>query len=141
MSSYVWLFLVLGLSVVEVLTVNLTTIWFVISAVVALILSFFIESQLVLFSIFIVGGIISLIIFKPLLKKYMNVKSVATNLDRTIGLVGVVTEDIKKGEVGEVKVDGKRWSAISKEDLLVGQKVIVEKIDGVKLIVRKGDVL
>lgn len=141
MSSYFWLLLVLVLSFIEITTINLTTIWFVISGVITLVLSFFIDSQIVLFGIFIVGGIILLITSKPLLKKYLNVKAVPTNLDRIIGLVGVVTDDIKDGDVGEIKVDGKRWSAISKEDLLVGEKVIVEKINGVKLVVRKEDIL
>ena len=53
---------------------------------------------------------------------------------------GVVTEEINKLKVGEVKVDGKRWSAISDEKIEVGTTIIVESIDGVKLVVRKGEV-
>ena len=49
----------------------------------------------------------------------------------------VVTESIKKHTVGEVKVDGKRWSAISDVELEVGEEVIVQEINGVKLMVRK----
>lgn len=141
MNSYGWLFIILMLSFIEVTTVNLTTIWFVASAVISLILSFFIDSHVILFSVFIIGGITLLITSRPLLKKYLNVKTVPTNLDRIIGLVGTVTEDIKNGDIGEVKVDGKKWSAVSKEDLLTGEKVIVKKINGVKLVVGKGDVL
>ena len=37
----------------------------------------------------------------------------------------------------EVKVDGKTWSAISDNAIDIGEEVLVEKIDGVKLIVKK----
>ena len=50
---------------------------------------------------------------------------------------GVVTEEIKKNTVGEIKVDGKRWSAISDKKIGVGSTVKVLKIDGVKLVVEK----
>ena len=68
------------------------------------------------------------------LKKDKNNK---TNLDRVVGMHGVVTEDINKNDIGEVKVDGKRWSAISKEKLEKGTIVNILKIDGVKLVVSK----
>lgn len=45
------------------------------------------------------------------------------------------TEDITKNN-GE-GVDGKRWSAISKNKCLKGDTVKVLRIDGVKLIVKK----
>ena len=67
----------------------------------------------------------------------MKSNKVATNLDRVIGMDAVVTEDILKHEVGEVKVDGKKWSAISKEEFKKGDIVSVKKIEGVKLIVTK----
>ena len=50
---------------------------------------------------------------------------------------GVVTEEITKFKIGEVKVDGKKWSAMANEKIKVGEEVIIDKIDGVKLIVRK----
>ena len=50
---------------------------------------------------------------------------------------GIVTEKISKNNPGEVKVDGKRWSAISTEKINVNDEVLIEAIDGVKLKVRK----
>ncbi len=140
MSSFGWLFIILILSFVEITTVNLTTVWFVVSGIISLCLSFVIESDIILFSIFIVGGILLLVITRPLINKYVKVKGVPTNLDRIIGSVGTVTEDIVDGNIGEVKVDGKRWSAVSKDNLLKEEKVIVNEINGVKLIVRRRDV-
>ena len=61
------------------------------------------------------------------------------NLDRIIGMDGIVTEEIKKNMVGEVKVDGKLWSAIAEETIPVDTMVKVEKIDGVKLVVKNDE--
>ena len=133
-----WLVLVVFLSFIEATTVNLVTIWFVVSGIVALVLSFFISDVAILSSVFVILGVIFLFLSRPIVKKLRTcTKECKTNLDRIIGLHGIVTEEIKKNELGEVKVDGKRWSAISKENIKKDEELIVDAIDGVKLIVRK----
>ena len=134
-----WLILVIVLTIIEVATVNLLTIWFVISGIVALILSFFIEDVAIVSTIFAVLGIILLITTRPILKKYLPTQRERTNIDRVIGMKGIVTEEIKKNVIGEVKVDGKKWSAISNKKIEVDEEGRVDAIEGVKLIVRKGD--
>ena len=49
----------------------------------------------------------------------------------------IVTEPIRKNKIGEVKVDGKKWSAFSDQTLNVDDTVKVLKIDGVKLKVER----
>lgn len=137
MNWIFWLVLVIVLSFVEIATVSLVSIWFVASGIVAMILSFFIEDTAIITTIFILLGIFLLVISRPIVNKLRSKDNEKTNLDRIIGAAAIVTEDIKKNVVGEVKVDGKRWSAVSKEKCLKGDTVKVLKIDGVKLIVEK----
>lgn len=137
MNWIFWLVLVIVLSFVEIATVSLVSIWFVASGIVAMILSFFIEDTAIITTIFILLGIFLLVISRPIVNKLRSKDNEKTNLDRIIGETAIVTEDIKKNVVGEVKVDGKRWSAVSKETCLKGDTVKVLKIDGVKLIVEK----
>lgn len=137
MNWIFWLVLVIVLSFVEIATVSLVSIWFVASGIVAMILSFFIEDTAIITTIFILLGIFLLVISRPIVNKLRSKDNEKTNLDRIIGEIAIVTEDIKKNVVGEVKVDGKRWSAVSKEKCLKGDTVKVLKIDGVKLIVEK----
>ena len=132
-----WLILVIVLTIVELATVNLLTVWFVISGIVAMILSFFIDDVTIVSTVFVLLGILLLFTTRPLLKKYLPTQRTRTNADRIIGMHGVVTEEIKKNSVGEVKVDGKQWSAISNSKIPVGSEVIIEAIDGVKAVVRK----
>ena len=133
-----WLIIVVILSILEVSTVNLVSVWFIASALVSLVISFFIDSFFIQFLVFVILGIILLVTTKPIINKYLlKNKKPNTNLDRVIGMTGIVTEDISKNEVGEVKIDGKKWSAIASENIKEGTYVIAEEIKGVKLVVRK----
>ena len=67
-------------------------------------------------------------------------KKTPTNSDRVIGMVGVVTEEIDNiRETGAVKVDGKVWTARSKDNVVIstGEIVDIHEISGVKVIVSR----
>ncbi len=134
---YMWLGIIIILALIEIMTVNLTTIWFVMSGLVTLILSFVIDNILIQMFVFVVLGLILFIFTKPILMKWIHPKQEKTNLDRVIDMEGVVTEKISKRNPGEVKVDGKRWTAISDESIEKDCIVTVKKIEGVKLVVEK----
>ena len=134
-----WLIIIVLLTILEVVTINLVSVWFIISGIISLFLSFVVDSFYIQFGIFVILGLLLMILTRPYLVKQLGKKKVKTNLDRVIGMEGIVTEEIAKLKVGEVKVDGKKWSAISNENIKVGEEVIVEDISGVKLIVRKDD--
>ena len=50
---------------------------------------------------------------------------------------GIVTEEITKKKLGEVKVDGKKWSAYAANKIKVGCTVKVLSIDGAKIKVEE----
>ena len=90
--------------------------------------------------VFLAVSAITLIATRPLVKKMMKKKVVATNADRNIGELGIVQSEISNIEgKGEVKVKGVVWSARSADDSPIpeGAKVCVKRIEGVKLIVEK----
>ena len=134
---WIWLGLVVTLTLIEVLTTNLVTIWYIVSALVSLILSFFIDSYLIEFAVFVILGTVLLFTTRDYLVKVLVKKKEKTNLDRVIGMTGVVTEEITKKKKGEVKVDGKRWTAIADKKIKVDSAVKVLEIDGVKLKVEE----
>ena len=135
--TVIWLIAFFGLLFVELITVGLVSIWFAVGAFGALITSFITESIFIQSVVFIGVSVIALIVTRPLLKKFKLSETVPTNLDRVIGKEAIVVKEITPSEYGEVKVLGMIWTAVSKEKLIVGTKVVVEKIDGAKLIVKK----
>lgn len=134
---FMWLIIILFLGFIEAITVNLVTIWFVISGIVSLILSFFINDFIIQFSVFVILGILLLITTRSWLNKVFKINKYKTNLDRVIGMQGIVTEKITKNSPGEVKVGGKRWMAVSDKTINVDNDVKILEIDGVKLKVEK----
>ncbi len=134
---WIWVGIIIALTLIEVSTVNLVTVWYVASAIVSLILSFFIDEFFVQFLVFVILGTILLITTRDYLLKLFNKHKEKTNLDRVIGMEGLVTQEISKNKPGEVKVDGKRWTAISNKKIKIDSTVKVLEIDGVKLKVEE----
>lgn len=135
--SLTWMIVFIVLICLELTTVNLVSIWFAIGALFAFILSLFVSNTTWQIATFVSVSFISLLLTKDSVKKLRGNKVIATNLDRVIGQIGVVTEEVNKLEPGEVKVDGKRWSAVSNHKIKVGSKVEILSIDGVKLNVKE----
>ena len=132
-----WFIAFVILLIIELVTVNLVTIWFAIGAVAAIITTIFTDSILIQSIVFVVVSVIALLITKPLIKKFKKFEVEPTNSDRVIGKVGDVTKKIEKNKYGEVKVYGNTWTASSKQVINVGERVKVLAIDGVKLVVEK----
>ena len=135
--SLIWVIAFLGLLLVEFLTVGLVSLWFAVGALGALITSFITESVLIQTIVFVIVSVITLIVTKPLMKKFKVTNFEPTNSDRVIGKVVEVTKEIKSNEYGEVVVFGTVWLAASDKNHKVGSKVVVQKIEGNKLIVKE----
>ena len=136
---WIWLGVVIALILIEAMTVNLVTIWYVASAIVAMILSIFIDNYFIQFLVFVLLGTLLLLTTRDYLVKLIGNKQQKTNLDRVVGMIAIVTKEIAKNKPGEVKVDGKYWTAMSDKKIKVDSTVKVLEIDGVKLKVEEVD--
>ena len=133
---YIWLFIAISLAILEMTTTNLVSIWFIISSLVAMVTSLFIESITIQITIFVLLGLLLLLLTKNAMKKLIPEKE-KTNLDRIIGMKGIVTEKITKKTPGEVKVDGKLWTAIADETIPEESTVKILEINSTKLKVKR----
>ena len=90
---------------------------------------------------FVIVSVATLVLTRPLVKRYVDSRSVATNADRSIGRAAVVTERIDNlAATGAVQLDGVVWTARSTDDAVAietGERVTVRAIEGVKLIVER----
>ena len=136
---WVWVAVTIICVVIESLTLSLTTIWFGISGFVMVFLAFTplpFYAQLI---IFVVLSLVLLIFTRPIVKKKLNQKKIATNYERVIGQIAVVTKKITALEKGSVKINGMEWTAAVREDIELeeGSKCIIEEIAGVTAYVQK----
>jgi membrane protein implicated in regulation of membrane protease activity len=135
---YIWIGIIIAALIVEALTAGLTSIWFVPAAVVCIILELFKVPQAVQIVTFLILSLVGVLFLRKFSKKSTHV---ATNVtDMVIGGEAIVTERIDSlAETGEVKIDGKRWSARLENGgtAEIGDHVEVIRIVGVKLICKK----
>ena len=137
----IWIAIIALAIFLEANTASLTAIWFIPAALVSLIMALCNatwQAQSVTFAI--LALIFVLIGTTVIRKRVVKKKHVPTNTDRIIGGEGLVTEVINNSiPTGEVKTDGKRWSARSADGSIIeeGATVTILRIEGVKLIVEK----
>lgn len=137
---WVWIGLIVVTAAVEAATVQLVTVWFAVGGVAGLIAyaaGLEIWLQILIFALV---SAVALAVTRPLVKKFTNGRKMPTNADRYIGEKAVVTEKIENDlSKGAVKIGGLEWTArsVDSETAEVGEQVMVEAIEGAKLIVRK----
>ena len=135
----IWFVVIILAAVIEMNTMDLSSIWFSAGALFAFIFSLLNAGWVVQIIIFLVVSIALIILVRPVVKRYLKTNVISTNSDRLVGKVAVCTKIIRIGERGEVKIDGKFWLAVTsgEEDIDVEERVEVLAIEGVKLIVDK----
>lgn len=133
-----WLALLILFSVGEAITVGLTSVWFAVGALGALICALVgggIWAQII---VFLALSGLTLALVRPLAKKFLTPGYSATNADRVIGQEAVVTQTIDNlhGQ-GQVNIAGQTWTARSADDGVIpeGTLVRVLRIEGVKVFV------
>jgi membrane protein implicated in regulation of membrane protease activity len=135
---FVWFAIILIAGVIEALTMDLSSVWFSVGAFFALIIAIFAKELIWLqFVVFVVFSIALLLGLRPIFKRYIRKNEIKTNADSLVGKTAVCIKPIIDGERGEVKIEGKIWTAIANENISENEKVTVLTIKGVKLVVKK----
>ena len=137
---WVWIIVLVLTVIFEILTTDLTSMWFSLGAFVALLLNLFVQDDLwwLQIVVFAVVATISIIFFRPLLKKKMFNQKAKTNIDALINKTVVVVEPIALNSPGTIKTEGIEWTAISEGDSFEpGDLVEIVSVSGNTFTVRK----
>ena len=143
-AAITWLAIMVVLLIVEAACpFHLVSIWFAAGALVAMIISMLGgELWLQIIAFCIVSGALLAGLW-PFIRKFLNPNLTKTNVDSVIGSEGIVTADIDNlNAVGQVKLGGMEWTArsTSGEQIPVGTRVKVDRIEGVKVFVSPAEV-
>lgn len=135
---WIWLGAAVVFGILEAMTAGLISVWFVAGAVAAMIAAMLEADVMVQAGVFIVVSALALALTRPLVRRWTQTRTVATNADRVLGQMAKVTETVDNdNSMGAVYVDGKTWSARSSDGSVIpaGTRVQVERMEGVKLFV------
>lgn len=137
---YVWLAVTATALIVEFITAELVSIWFVGGGLVAMLLAglgldwyFHVPS-------FIVVSLALMLCLRRVAMKKLVKDDVKTNAETVIGKDFVLLKDISFNSSGEIKINGVVWTAVAEDEnaeIHAGTKVIVERIEGNKYIVKE----
>ena len=142
-AAIVWLLLLVVFLAAEAATVSMVSLWFAVSALVALLVALLGGPGWLQGTLFLVISAVLLALLRPLVKRYVTPRITATNVDSVIGSTGLVTTAIDNvSAVGQVKLGAMEWTArsISGQLIPVGTRVRVDKIEGVKVYVSPAEV-
>jgi len=138
MNSIYWLIALAVLLIIEIITLGLTTIWFAGGALIAFLVSIFVDNFILELVVFLVVSFVLLFFTRPVAARYFNKQRTKTNYESLIGKVAKVTEKVDNFNAsGQAVLNGQEWAARSVNDSVIepGERVIVRNISGVKLIV------
>lgn len=140
MEPLYWLIAMALFLIIEILTLGLTTIWFAGGALVAFFAALLNVPWFAQIIIFFIVSFVLLIFTRPVFEKKLIISREKTNVSSLAGKEGRVVETIDNhNQKGAVMISGLQWTARSSEDdviILEGERVVVEKIAGVKAIVK-----
>ena len=135
-----WLIALVVLLVIEAATLGLATIWFAGGALIALIAAMCGAGFVIQMVCFLVVSLILLIFTRPVAVRFLNKDTLKTNVDRVIGMEGIVAEEISNlAGTGKVSLGGNTWTARTEsEGGIIPKETVVEvlRVEGVKLIVK-----
>ena len=135
----IWLILAGIFFIGEIATTGFLVFWFGVGALLAMASSFFTSSIILQTVIFIISSTILILVTKPFVKKFVDIKTTNTNAYSIIGKNALVIKEIDPiHSTGQIKVDGEVWSAESQNSEVIpkGSEVKVIAIEGVKAIVK-----
>ena len=135
-----WLIALVVFLVIEAAKHGLSTIWFAGGALVALIAAMCGAGIVIQIVLFLVVSLVLLFFTRPLAVRFLNKDTLKTNVDRVVGMEGVVTEEISNlAGTGKVSLGGNMWTARTENEggaIPVDAVVTVLRVEGVKLIVK-----
>lgn len=137
--SWFWLILAVVLTLIEVVTLGLTTIWFALGALVMIFLSFTPIPFAVQVLIWLLISSALLYFTRPYALKKLKVGKEKTNSESLIGKKALVISKITKFEKGEIKINGIIWGAKTDtdEELEKDAECEIIRIEGATAIVKK----
>ena len=142
-AAIIWLLLLVAFLVAEASTVTLVSLWFAAGALAAMVVSLLSHAIWLQVTVFLAVSAVLLTALRPLVRRHLNPRLTATNIDSVIGSTGLVMVPIDNVTAsGQVKLGAMVWTARSTDGSLIpeGTRIRVDRIEGVKVFVSPEEV-
>ncbi len=136
----IWITAIVAFVIAEAVTYQLVTIWFAIGALGALLSNVAGAPVPIQGAVFILLSAAALMLVRPLSLRCLRHRSEKTNAANLIGMEVMITETVNNITAsGRGKLRGMEWTLRSADNVEIaeGETAVVERIEGVKLIVSR----
>ena len=141
MDIWIWVAVIVLAVIIELLTTELVSVWFIPAGLIAAILALFGVPLTVQVIVFVAVSFLGIFLLRTWIMKRSSKINTKTNIDAIVGEKCIVTEKIDNyAGCGQAKVKGQIWSACSVKDDEIfepGDVLQIVAIEGVKLICKK----
>ena len=137
-TDILWLAAFVLFLVVEAGTVSLTSVWFAVGSLAALVVSLLNGKLWLQVTLFLAVSVILLLTLRPLVRKFITPRIQRTNVDGMVEKQGIVTSPVDNLNArGEVTISGMPWTARSTDGQPIPEGTVVrmDRIEGVKAFV------
>ncbi|MEG0016605.1 MAG: NfeD family protein [Gordonibacter sp.] len=139
MNPFIWLGIAAVMAVIEIVSLGLITMWFVIGALAAFAANLLGADIVVQMIVFLVVSVVCLVVLRPVVTKYRKRGQAAE--PTLVGASAIVVEAIDNDALaGRVETENRMsWAARSADGSLIpaGESVVVRSQESVKLIVER----
>lgn len=138
-ATYIWAIIGIVLIVLEIFTSTFFILFFGIAALTVALLRIFgvdhLATEIIIFATVGTGG--TLIFRKKITESFRSTTPISQDKDTKI----VLTNDVPAGGVSAITYQGSTWTAVneSARDFKKGETVLIDRVDGVKLIIKSMD--
>lgn len=138
-TEVLWIIAVVFFALVEAFTIGMASIWFAVGALFAFVLALFDVSVILQISAFILVSVVSFLLLRKVALKSVTGSRTQTDIGRIIGKEVIITQTVDNLQnTGKARINDVEWRVQSAtgETIDEGKIATVEKIEGVKLIVK-----
>ncbi len=135
---FIWLGIIIVSAVLEFITQEMASIWFVAGGILALLLSLAGASLEWQICSFIVLSLVLLLALRKICLRFLLSRDEKTNVDALINQQEKLLEPITPDKPGSLKINDVVWTAVASDKKLTinkGTDVVILKVQGNKLVV------
>lgn len=139
MWLWIWVGVIALSLIIEFVTLELVSVWFIFGGIVSLILQVCGVGYEIQIAAFIVVSIGLMLGLRKITLKWLTKNSVKTNTDALVGKSFELIDPITKNTNGSIKINGVVWSATTEDKTSIksGVEVVITEIRGNTVIVAK----
>jgi len=110
----IWFWIAIILTIVEIETMGLVSVWFVFGSIVAGVISIFVSSVLIQAIVFVAVSVLLMIFLRQYAVNNLKNKTVKkNNIDELADLPCRIVAEVVDRNYGEIKLQGKIWRCLS----------------------------